>query len=270
MTGRATARVLLRVMACLLGVVFISYAAVRGLLAYEASRAGRMMHDLKSVRIGDIEPSLLPICKKYDGYRWVSKFRGPYDERPDYEYVLEVNPWRFELLTNHPRRFDSTIRRISALINPRFRRAIGLRRWNVIASVALKEGRVIGVSSAAVVEGKREYLGTMWNLSETIPKSWLDYTAATGTPPPLPPLVRLTNLNMADGLGQAVKSWITPSATQNERKAALDLDLRCMTQRSGCQTLCDLAPAAMGYGDSATPAMLKEACSASQEDAYWR
>ena len=268
----------LRTIVCLFGLVAVCYGTARSYLAYEASRARSMLHDLESVKVGDPESSLISVSENYGGYRWISKFREPDDQTSDCEYVLEANPWRFPLLTGHTRKFDNAIHKASSSLNSRLRRAVGLRMWNVIGSISLKEKRVISVSGSAFVEGRDQWLGGIWRLSGSIPEYELEGFQESGEswPEMNRYLIRWVNLNMADGLGEAVKSWITPDATHDEKLSARRFNLQCMTSRTGCQTVCDLVPDAVGYAGEHSQFHLggtwdagTGTCIASRTDRYW-
>jgi hypothetical protein len=69
--------------------------------------------------------------------------------------------------------------------------------------------------------------------------------------------------------GTGLDTWITPSATPDEKRSARQFMLQCLTSRSGCRTVCDLVPAALEYAKS-RPAWKEQngACVASQIDSW--
>lgn len=273
-----TKRAGLKAIVCLSGLVAVCYGTARSYLAYEASRASSMLHDLESVKVGDPEASVISISENYGGYRWIPEFREPDDQTSDCVYVLEANPWRFPSLTGHTRKFDDAVHKISSSLNSRLRRTVGLRMWNVIGSISLKENHVIALSGSAFVEGRDQWLGGMWHISGNIPKYELErfQESSASWPEMNRYLIGWVNLNMAGGLREAVESWITPDATYDEKLSARRFNLQCMTSRTGCQTVCDLVPDAVGYAREHPQLRLGGSwdagtgtCIASRTDRYW-
>jgi hypothetical protein len=235
-----------------------------------------MLHDLESVRLGDSEASVLPLAQRQDGHRQVPEFPKNGNlryEEPDYEYLLKVDPWHIYVPVGHIGTVDSAIRAATATISPRLRRAIGLRRWWVVGSIGLKQGRIIAVTTSVLVEGSDEWLGGVWRLLDTIPDQEIQHFViqpGVSWPQMNHYLIGWThpNLSKSDGAGEAVEVWMTPSATQEERQSATQFMLQCLTSRSGCQTVCDFVPGASEYVRSGTWTERKEACSAPRPYGY--
>jgi hypothetical protein len=259
---------LLRAIAAALALVLLCYGLARAYLVHEITRAGQMLNDLEAVKIGDSEGSVLLISRKYDGYRWAPTMFSKLHENPDYEYVLEVDPWRFwhiDTETNHAGKLDRMIRTASTTVAPRVRRATGLRRWSVLGRISFRQNRVVAVTGTAVVEGRDEWLGGVWHLSETIPdeeiRRFVIDPAASW-----PQMHRYLmggaylNFSAADGGGESIESWITPSATHDEKQSASRFMFQCLTSRSGCRTICDFVPGALEYVRSRTWAEGRDAC----------
>ncbi len=90
-----------------------------------------------------------------------------------YYYVDPANTSMFYRIT----------RAVVGDLNPRLRRAIGLRRWNVYGRVGFKDKRVKLVVGTAMVEGSHEWLNGGWALEQTIPPSEIDsYVTRRGVP----------------------------------------------------------------------------------------
>ena len=144
--------------------VLICYGLARAYLAYEVTRAGQMLKELEYVKFGDSEASVLPILRKYGSYRKVLD-RTIFD-KADYEYLVEIGPSGIYYMTNRANTgmFYRTIRAILSSFNPRLRRAIGLRRWNVYGRIGFKENHVIVVFHGVMVEGSNEWLCGDWFL----------------------------------------------------------------------------------------------------------
>ena len=274
--NRKTVKRLCFVIAMAFAMVVICYGTIRVYLAQQSRRAGEILHDLALVRLDDSEASVLPLYQKHDGHRQVPTLPGNINkeyEEPDYEYLFEVDPWRINELAGHTSKLDSAIRAATTTISPRLRRAMGLRRWRVAGYIGFKQTRVIAVTASALVEGSDEWLGGVWRLLGTIPDqeiqhfviqpgiSWpeMNHYVVGWTHP---------NVSKADGAGEAVEIWMTPSATQQEKQSATQFMLQCLTSRSGCRTVCDFVPAALEYARSGIGTERKEACSVPRPYGY--
>jgi hypothetical protein len=239
-------------------------------LAHESRRASLMLRDLESVNIGDSEGSVVSLLQKYGGYRWVPT-SGNDAAKPDWEYIVEVNRWRLDLKTGHSRKFDFLLRAAPNLVNSRVRGAVGLREWLVSGRVAFKENHVISVAGIAEVEGRNEILAGMWNLAAQVPESEQEHFVKAGVSWPHMDryLIGFSNdLNLYGGSGEVARSWITPLASEDERRFAREFELQCLTSRSGCQTVCDLVPGAVEYARSGTWAERKNACTVPRPNGY--
>ena len=210
-----------------------------------------MMKELETIKIGDGEDLARSLSQEYDGYRRDQEILKQMYEKPDYQYVVQVDPWRFwDFTLDKPlSRFDRMIGTASTAIAPNQRKAIGLRRWSVVGIVSIRQKQVVAVTTQAVVEGRNEWLGGSWYLYERIP----DYEIKQLLTHPDIPWAhrdrylagwRRLKFNKIDGGGESAESWITPLATQEEKQFASRFDLECFTSRSGCQTICDFVPGA--------------------------
>ena len=54
-----------------------------------------MLNDLETIKIGDGEDVARSVSRKYDGYRRDQETLKRMYEKPDYQYVIQVDPWRF-------------------------------------------------------------------------------------------------------------------------------------------------------------------------------
>ena len=118
----------------------------------------------------------------------------------------------------------------------------------------------------------------MWRLvlAETIPESEIDfYVTSRGVSWPhmnryLTEWCRLIPLPEVYGGGEGSQSWITPSATEDEKQSAHGFRLQCLTLRSGCRTVCDLVPAAAESVRPGTWEERKAACAVlNPRYSYW-
>ena len=195
--------------------VLSCYGLARAYLYYEAARAGQMLKELEAVKVGDSEASVLPILRKYGSYRRVLEPWTKLD-KADYEYLVEIGPSGIYYMTDRTNTsmFYRTIRAVLSSFNPRLRRAIGLRRWNVYGRIGFKENRVVVVFGMVMAEGSNEWLCGDWLLAETIPESEIDfYVTSKGVSWPhmnryLMGWGRLRYFSKENGGGERIDSWI--------------------------------------------------------------
>lgn len=147
-----------RLLVLAVGVLFLCYVTSRLLLAYQIHRASQIIATIQSVSIGDSEASLSSLLNNFGGYRWNVQLGAG----EDYNYVLEINPWRYPTLSNHQHREHP----IETGLNARLRRALDLREWVVMIEVAVKKQQVVAVEAETFVEGRNSWLATSWRLSE--------------------------------------------------------------------------------------------------------
>jgi hypothetical protein len=259
--------------------VLSCYGLSRAYLAYEAAGAGRMLKELAAVKIGDSEAQVLPILKRYGSCRSVLE---PYTkvDKTDYECLVEIGPSGIYYAVNRANTsmFYRITRAVLSSLNPRLRRAIGLRRWNVYGRVGFKDKQAKVVFGAVMVEGSNEWLEGGWGLAQTIPPYEIDrFVTSWGVSWPHDVnryLVgwwnRLIAMEVQNGGGEGASSWITPSATEDEKRSAHEFRWNCLTSRTGCRTVCDLYPAAEEYANSPTSEGKRELCAApSARNSYW-
>ena len=253
------------------------YGLARVYLAYEGARAEHMMKELGDVKIGDPESQVLAILQRYGNYRKAPEDLAKFD-KADYGYEAEIGPSGIYYFIDR----DSTgmfcrmTRAVLSSLNPRLRRAIGLRRWSVDGRVGIKENSVTIVRGMVLVEGSHEWLAGEWTLVQTIPPYRIDrfLTSPVVSWPHdmnhyLVGWSRLLAMEKQDGGGEGGETWITPDATDEERRSAHEFSWQCLTSRSGCRTVCDLFPAAVDYASSGTWKERKEACTPSPRNSYW-
>jgi hypothetical protein len=237
-----------------------------------------MMRELGDVKIGDSEAQVLRILERYGSWRRVLK---PYttEDKTDYEYLVDIGPSGIYYIVApaNTSLFDRITRAVLGSLNPRLRRAIGLRRWNVYGRVGFKDGKAKVVDGTVMVEGSSEWLTGGWALWQKIPPheietfvTWLGVSWPHDANHYLVVWSRLIAMDVKNGGGEGSGSWITPSATEDEKRSAHELRWSCLTSRSGCRTVCDLYPAAEEYANSATSQGKRELCAApSARNSYW-
>ena len=92
--------------------------------------------------------------------------------KTDYEYMVDIGPsgiYYYYVDPANTSMFYRITRAVMGSLNPRLRRAIGLRRWNVYGRVGFKDKRVKFVVGIVMVEGSKEWLQGGWGLEQTIP-----------------------------------------------------------------------------------------------------
>ena len=254
------------------------YGLARAYLYYEAARAERMFKELGEVKIGDPESQVLAILQRYGKYQKMPEYVAKFD-KADCEYLVEIGPSGIYNVMDRANTapFYRFSRAILSALKPQFRRALGLRRWNVYGRVGIKENRVTLVSGMVMVEashlweGRHLWIVSDWTLANTIPPyasekfmtspgvSWPHdvnhYLIGWGGGP-------MMNGKNQDGFGGGPDTWITPAATDEERRSAHEFRWNCLTSRSGCGTGCDLYPAAVEYANSETLEGKRELCAA--------
>ncbi len=126
----------------------------RGYLYYEAARAKHMMRELGDIKVGDPESEALPILKRYGNYRKAPEDLAKFD-KADYEYEAEIGPSGIYYFIDRGSTgvFCRMTRAVLNGLNPRLRRAIGLRRWSVDGRVGIKENSVTIVRGMVLAAG---------------------------------------------------------------------------------------------------------------------
>jgi hypothetical protein len=230
-----------RLLAVAVGVLLLCYVTVQLLLAYQIHRASQMLAKVQSVNVGDSETSLGPILKRFGGYRWDVQLGA----LEDYNYVLEINPWRYPTVVNHQRSEHP----IGSGMTARFRRALALRQWAVMSEISVKKQQVVAVQAETYVEGKTMWLGATWRLSEK-PREFARDPTAEYLQWPGPPELDFVSpaiLEMGRGGGTSWGFWVKPSSPTIQRQVANRWDFGCLDSFRGCDSLCDLLPEAARF-----------------------
>jgi hypothetical protein len=252
------------------------YGLARAYLYHEALRAERMIKELGDVKIGDPESQVLAILRRYGNYRKAPESLAKFD-KADYEYQVEIGPSGIYYVidrANTDRLYQLT-RAILSGLNPRFRRAIGLRRWSVYGRVGFEENKATAAFGMVMVEGGHEWLLGDWILANMIPpyeiKRLVTLPGVSWPHDPSHYLVKRGRLDMErqNGGGEGADVWITPDATEDEKQAAHGFRWQCLTSRAGCPTVCDLYPPAAEYASTGMWRERREACTISPQNTYW-
>jgi hypothetical protein len=232
-----------RLLAVAFCVAFLCYVAAWLFLAYQIRRGSQMVEEVQRVKVGDSEDSIGTLLKRFGNYRWDVQL-GSHE---DYNYVLEINPWRFPTLQDA--KSGETEHTIGSIWNSRFRRTIGLRRWLVTSEIAVKKHQVVAVQSDVVVEGKTMWLGTSWRLSEKPREFERDPNVDYLEWPVKPDLdfVSPAFLEMGTGGGSYWRFWTKPSSPAVQHEVGNRWDFGSLDSFRGCDSLCDLLPEAAQF-----------------------
>jgi hypothetical protein len=220
------------------GIALLVYATALVFFAYQIHRASRLLTSVRAVNVGDSEDSIKSLLERYGGFRWNQQLGA----LEDYNYVLEVNPWRFPALS-----IQNSVP-IGKSLNPRLRRAIALRNWMVWCEIAIRQHRVVAVQAEMYVEGKTMWLGTSWRLSEKPREFERDPNVEYLQWPPEPDVdfVSPAILEIGGG-GTTWGFWVKPTSPTIQRHVADRWNLACLDSFSGCDSVCDLLPEAAPY-----------------------
>ena len=278
---KKTARRFVLAVAATFVLLLSCYGLARAYLYYEAVRAERMFKELGKVKIGDPESQVLAILQRYGKYQKMPEEVANFD-KADYEYLFEIGPSGIYHVVGPARTgmFYRSTRAVLSSLRPQFRRGIGLRRWNVYGRVGIKENRVTVVSGVVIAEGSHKWLFGGWTLASMIPPYAIEkFVTSPGVSWPYDVSRYLLgweggpmmNGTKQEGWVGGPDTWITPAATDEERRWAHEFRRNCLTSRSGCMTSCELYPAAAAkYANSATLEGKRELCAApSPDNSYW-
>jgi hypothetical protein len=217
-----------------LTLLVLLYGAARTSCVRDAGRATVLIRELSGVRLGQSEESVLPLIRRFGG------FRSPY--APD-SYSVEIDPLRFYRPFTKWTKLSCAIDWLISF-HGNTRRTLGLRVWGVNGMLRISGGTVSSVSVVVSVEGENEWLMAEWLYSSEIPieevKLWNQGQSTSY-------LAHWTHLHLGLETGEGLISNITPNATQEELQAARSINLDCLTSFRGCHSLCELLPRAALY-----------------------
>jgi hypothetical protein len=228
-------------------------AAVWGSLwayfGYEVRRARLMIEETSRVRVGDSETSVLPLVRRYGGFKWRPQPLSPKEDwldKDEYEYQKnQVSDYKYELgfspfgtTDRQTSRLTQAMRAIRTALPAHLRPVLGMRDWGVAAELSIRDGRVQSVSAMTLFTGRSGWLGHQWELAEQMPHYGMPARAYA---------IGEAILTMEDGGGTMVQNFFTPSASEEEIEAARQFNARCLTSIKGCNGLCDVAPRALEH-----------------------
>lgn len=226
--------------------------SMRAYVEYKVHRAMAMLAVASRVQVGDTEATVLPLVKRYRGFKWtpdplgarenwVDKDEYDYEKNlvSDYVYSFEVSPYR--LLEDTHSGVSRITRAIRAPIDNApltLRSLIGMRDWGAEVDVAIRGGRVQTVSAMVLAEGRSRWLGHAWKFLNAMPNRELQTRAF---------VVNSAHLDMQHNDGDLTENIFTPRATSEELRVSRTFNVACLTSLRGCDGLCDFVPRTLDY-----------------------
>jgi hypothetical protein len=240
----------LRVVIVALLIFAASWGSLWTYVEYEAHRARLMLAEASSVRVGDSEAAVLPLVRRYSGFKWTAAPLGPkedwidkdeYDyqteQQSDYKYELGISPFGTSVAAPTGR-WTQALRSARERVPVHLRPLLGLRDWGTTVELSIRRGHVQSVSAMTLVQGHSQWLGYSWELAERMPRSHMPSRAYA---------IGGAHLTMADGGGEMIENYITPKASVVEVTSARQFNTGCLTSINGCDGLCNVAPRALEY-----------------------
>jgi hypothetical protein len=230
-------------------IVAASWGSLWTYVEYEARRARRMLAEASRVHVGESEAVVLPLVRRYSGFKWPTAPLGAKEDwidKDEYDYqVSRQSDYRYELrvgpLWATVVRFGPWIRFVRAareVVPDHLQPLLALRDWGTVVEFSIREGRVQSVSAMTLFEGRSEWLGHRWALADGMPRHEMPSRAYA---------IGAAHLTMANGGGEMIENYITPKASDVEVSAARQFNTGCVTGINGCDGLCNVAPRALEY-----------------------
>lgn len=242
-----------RLVVAMLATLIVALVSVRAYVEYEIHRATAILAEASRLQIGDPESAILPLIKRYKGFKWAPDSLGlrenwidkdEYDYQKglvsDYRYDLEVSP--FGLIPSDLRWDQHRITQgIRAAINHTpvgLRAALGMRDWGTDVGLTIRGSRVESVSAMVLVEGRPRWLGHEWKLVNAMPERRMRAKAF---------IVESGFLEMANNGGSLTQNIFTPQALDEEVQVSRKFNAACLTSLRGCDGFCDFVPRTLEY-----------------------
>lgn len=213
---------------------------------YEARLAKHLLQDVQELQIGQSTTNdVMRIAARYHAHVWT-----------DQEctggciaYFFEVEPISWLRLYGHGRILDESLIAIYQIFDTQILNNLGIRAWQVMASVTLKNGKVSTITGHMFVEGScHKWLDAGWRMAPEFPQFWMDQAKEAHQPPPQGILIHWHHLHMGPETGEGLEAAITPSASAQEFKAAVHLNTNCLwALGKGCFLLSDIFPDGVGW-----------------------
>jgi hypothetical protein len=218
----------------LLFICFLAY------FRYQAHIALGLLGEVRNLKIGQSTTAdVLPIVHRYGG---VGATDGPGHVPcpPDNcSYFLHLTPLDGE---GHGRIILAAYEVAGNILNWEGTRYLGIRPWFVGSVVTLENGKVKDYSGSVLVGGPcQKLLHAGWEVAQDFPNH-----GHSGEP--WPNKVSDSLMIQWHGVtsyqsGEGIQAYLTPAATVEERQAAFDINMDCLTRMgNGCFLLRDILP----------------------------
>jgi hypothetical protein len=240
-----------RLVVAMLAAIVVAVVSVRVYVQYEIHRASSMLAEASRVRIGDPEAAVLPLVKRYSGFKWAPDFLGPrenwidkdeYDYQKelvsDRSYSLEVSPFGVIPSDFGQHRITQAIRAAINHTPEQLRAVLGMRDWGTGVGLTIRGSRVQSVSAMVLVEGRPRWLGHEWKLVNAMPERRMRAKAF---------IVESAFLEMANNGGSLTQNIFTPQASDEEVQVSRKFNTACLTSLRGCDGFCDFVPHTLEY-----------------------
>src|SRR5271165_3368657 len=137
-------------------------------VAYKVHRATSLLAEASRVQIGATEASILPLIKRYGGYKFTLPPLSPKDDwtdleeyeyqknlLSDYDYMLEIAPYGFvtnaAFLTGHDGQLNRASWAVRHAVPEQLRPILAMRNWLTSVELKIRGGRVQSVSAWVLV-----------------------------------------------------------------------------------------------------------------------
>ena len=257
-------RFALRFALAALVLIIVLFCGLRAYTVNLTHRAVLLLDESTRIHIGASEDSILPLVVHYGGVKRAPPDSEPtgncpvttegicldlfpqtpeeieYEKahRPDYTYEVDLSPFNvFAAMHQQPRGVHLALAYLMFRTPIFLRNLLSMRDWRAFTYIAIRGGRVEGVSSGLWVEGSASWLGHSWHLvGAMFPASMPQktYSAEEGW----------LEINTT---GDSTDQSITPAATAEQLNAAQSINTSCLTGLIPCGSLHDLSPRAFEY-----------------------
>ena len=243
----------LRLLVAMLATAAVLLLSMRAYVAYEFHRATSMLKEASRVQVGDAEATVLPLVKRYGGFKWSPDSLGAKEDwldKEEYDYQKElISDYSYELgaspfgLTSSgmgqgQHRITQAIRTAMNKTPSQLRTVLGMRDWGAEIVMTIRGSRVQSVSAIVLVEGRTNWLGHEWSFANAMPERRIRTRVF---------VVRSVALEMPSNGGALIQNIFTPQASAEEVQVARKFNSSCLTSLRGCDGFCDFIPGIVEY-----------------------
>ena len=228
-----------RSLAVAAAVALVLFGSVFAYFHYQVHIARQMIGDLRTLRLGQSTTAdVLPIVHRYAGTGSTSGPSGAPCPPDNCSYFMHVVPLSGE---GHGRIMLWIREKAGDLMNLEGTRYLGIRPWFASGSVTLENGKVKDYGASVIVGGPCEkLLHASWEVAEDFPElghgeKWPNMVSDN--------LMIQWHSVISYESGEGLTAYLRPPATPEERQAAFNLNMDCLTRMgNGCFLLSDILP----------------------------